>query len=154
MTTYYCDSSVLIKRYIPERGSAWVDALVVSTNGNQLFVAQITQAEIVSGLARLRREGVLTDYAVKLARRSVDHHAGREYRVIDLSTRIVQRAEDLLLAHLLRAYDAIQLASALDMADRLAAAGRAAPVFVSADRRLLTAAEAEGLITVDPNQHA
>ncbi len=77
-----------------------------------------------------------------------------EYSVIELSEPIIQRSEDLLLAYPLRAYDAVQLASALDNAARLTAAGLASPLFVSADRRLLAAAEAEGLATDDPNQHA
>ncbi len=41
----------------------------------------------------------------------------------------------------------------LDVAVRLAAVGLDAPVFVSADRRLLAAAEVEGLTTDDPNRH-
>lgn len=131
-----------------------MDGVLIPTTGAQIFIAQITPAEIVSGLARLHREGSLTDGAVALARRSVDRRVSRDYRIIGLSMRIVQRAEDMLLTHPFRAYDAVQLASALDMAERLFAARRAAPVFVSADRRLLAAAEAEGLITDDPNQHA
>jgi predicted nucleic acid-binding protein len=74
--------------------------------------------------------------------------------VIELSEMINRRAEDLLLAHPLRAYDAVQLASALDTAAFFAAVGLAAPIFVSADRRLLAAAEAEGLIADDPNRHS
>jgi len=61
MTTYFCDSSVLIKRYVPEQGSAWAETLVLAENGKQIFIVPITPAEIISGIARLGREGVLTN---------------------------------------------------------------------------------------------
>ncbi len=53
----------------------------------------------------------------------------------------------------LRAYAAIQLASALESNDRLLADALPPLTFVSADQRLLTAASAEGLATEDPNLH-
>lgn len=66
---------------------------------------------------------------------------------------MLHRAEDLLEAHPLRAYDAVQLASALESNDRLVAADLAPLVFVSADTRLLAVAMAEGLATDDPTAH-
>ncbi len=77
-----------------------------------------------------------------------------EYSIVELSESVILLAEDLLLAHPLRAYDTVQLASALDLRARLIATGLAAPIFASADRRLLAAAEAEGLFTDDPNRHS
>jgi len=88
-----------------------------------------------------------------LVRRSVELHTGGQYHTIGLSTTIVRRAGNSLLAHPLRAYDAVQLASVLDMKEQLAYTSLAPPIFVSADRRLLAAAEAEGLVTDDPNRH-
>lgn len=41
----------------------------------------------------------------------------------------------------------------LDVAAGLTAVGLDAPVFISADRRLFAAAEAEGLITDGPNRY-
>jgi predicted nucleic acid-binding protein len=59
----------------------------------------------------------------------------------------------LASTHRLRAYDAVQLATALDLhkdwtADRLGTFA-----FVSADRNLNAAALAEGLTVDDPNSH-
>jgi hypothetical protein len=54
---------------------------------------------------------------------------------------------------LLRAYDAVQLASAIFARSGMQAAGGAPPIFLSADSRLLTAAQAEGFVTDDPNLH-
>ncbi len=63
----------------------------------------------------------------------------------------IHRAENLLELYALRAYDSIQLASALESNARLVFAGLPAITFVSADTRLLTAAAIEGLATDDPS---
>ena len=154
MTAYFGDSSAIIKRYTIEVGSEWIRALTSLQRADQVFVAQITRVEVVSGLARLHREGTLTPQALRLARQSIERHMGRDYDVIALSARIIRRAKDLLSHYPLRAYDAMQLASALDLRAQLLNTNRIAPIFVSADRRLLAAADAEGLPTDDPNEHA
>jgi uncharacterized protein len=59
----------------------------------------------------------------------------------------------LLDMHPLRAYDAIQLASALAANTKLSVAGLPASIFVSADVQLLSVAIAEGLTVDDPNTH-
>jgi predicted nucleic acid-binding protein len=59
----------------------------------------------------------------------------------------------LLERHPLRAYDAIQLASALIANDALLTAGFAPLIVLAADDRLLDAAQAEGLMTDNPNAH-
>lgn len=153
MIAYFCDSSALIKRYVEEIGSDWFETLLASDGGHAIFVSAITQIEIASGLARLQREGTLRPLTVINARRAVAFHFGSEYNAIELSAQIIRRAEGVLFAHPLRAYDAVQLASALEIRDSLLVIGGDPPVFVSADRRLLAAAEAEGLVTDDPNVH-
>ena len=64
-----------------------------------------------------------------------------------------RKACDLLERHPLRAYDAVQLAAALEARRTLQAVGSAAPIFLSADNRLLLAAQAEGFVTDNPNSH-
>lgn len=66
---------------------------------------------------------------------------------------VAERARTLLERHVPRAYDAIQLASALAATDALESAGLAAPIFLAADDRLLDAARAEALVTDNPNIH-
>jgi predicted nucleic acid-binding protein len=83
----------------------------------------------------------------------MDRHAKREYAVIALTSAVVQRAEDMLTSHPLRAYDSVQLASALEANNRLITAKLTPLIFVSADTRLLTVAISEGLTTDDPNAH-
>lgn len=52
-----------------------------------------------------------------------------------------------------RAYDAVQLASAITANRALHAARRSRLTFVSADDRLVKAAAAEGVIVDNPNDH-
>ncbi|MDQ3011456.1 MAG: hypothetical protein M3X11_12220 [Acidobacteriota bacterium] len=53
----------------------------------------------------------------------------------------------------LRGYDAIQLAAALMFEDEMTADGLGPLTLISADLELNQAAQAEGLLTDDPNQH-
>ena len=56
-------------------------------------------------------------------------------------------------AHALRAYDAVQLAVALEVNRIYQAAGSGSVILVSADRDLNVAATAEGLLVENPNSH-
>lgn len=68
-----------------------------------------------------------------------------------VTTAVIERAKSLLELYPLRAYDAVHLASALLANDTLVTSGLPVLVFVSADHRLLIAAQAEGLATENPN---
>jgi len=66
---------------------------------------------------------------------------------------LTSRAASIVQAHGLRAYDAVQLAAALEInADRIAV-GLSAVTLISADVGLNAAAVAEGLAVDDPNAH-
>ncbi len=149
MTYFFFDSSALIKRYVTEKGTSWVRE--ISTNPeNRVFVAQITAVEIVSALARRNREGGILPRTAQAARLLVDRHFEREYRVLKLSDQIIKRAEDLLSVYPLRAYDAVQLATALEANALITAARLPSLMFVSADQRLLSAANSERLLVLNP----
>ena len=152
MTTYYLDASGLCKRYVQETGTAWVRALVTAT-GHTLLTARITLVETYSALARRRREGSVPAADCRIAAQALTAHSATEYEFVELDMNIVSLTRDLLERHPLRAYDAVQLASAI-VANRALIAAQIPPlVFVSADARLNTIAAAEGLTVDDPNLH-
>jgi len=153
VTAYFLDSSALLKRYISEIGSSWITSLSTPGFGHDLVIAHITLTELVSGVMRRKREGTLTVADAQSLRLLIDHDAQQEYIVMGLTARIVHRAEDLLEAHALRAYDAVQLATALESHHILSQRVSSQIIFVSADQRLLTVAATEGLQTDDPNAH-
>ena len=153
MSLYFFDSSALAKRYMPETGSHWVLSLAAPTQRNRIFVAQITPVEIVSSAMRKVRSGELTARTGKAIRLLVDRHHLRDYNEVRITDLVMRRAEDLLELYALRAADALQLASALDLNTRIQPTNLPQPIFVCADHRLLAAAIAEGLRTDDPNLH-
>jgi predicted nucleic acid-binding protein len=130
-----------------------VRALTASEAGNALLTARITMAEMYSVLARRKREGTAPAEACAVAAQAFTAHSTTEYKFIELDISIISRARDLLDRYPLRAYDSVQLASAL--AANQALVDRELPplVFVSADDRLLTVATAEGLATENPDLH-
>ena len=117
------------------------------------MIAQVTPAEVVSGVVRRRRERSIAPRTARAIRLLIDRHARGEDPTIALQPRVLHRAEDLLDMHTLRAYDAVQLASAPKSNDRLVAAGLAPLVFVSADTHLPSVASSAGLVTDDPTAH-
>jgi hypothetical protein len=153
MTTYFLDSSALIKRHITETGTTWIRSIVAPSAQNTIIIAQVTQAEVVSGAMRRKREAAISDRTARAIRLLLDRQVIREYQVIRLSNQIMQRSENLLEIHPLRAYDAIQLASALESNNLLLTMGLTPLVFISADIRLLTASTAEGMNIENPNAH-
>lgn len=153
MSYYFLDSSALTKRYILEVGTRWVRSLTSPTTGNTVFIAHVTTVEITSALSRLAREGRLSTTHAHGIRMVLDRYARHHYVVIDFKDQIALRAEDLLEKYPLRAYDSVQLASALEANIRLTAAGRSSLTFLCADNALLRIAAAEGLSVDNPNLH-
>jgi predicted nucleic acid-binding protein len=148
MTYFFFDTSALVKRYIPEQGTARIKALTVAGTGNTILVARITEIELVSAVMRRKRDGQISPGTARALKLLLNRHINREYKVIGLTLSVVQKA-----ANLLRAYDVVQLASALESNNRLVSVGLSPLVFVSADQRLLTAAVNEKLTVDDPNSH-
>ena len=153
MISYYLDTSALGKRYVTEVGSGWVRALTAPTTGNALVTARITMAEMYSVLARRRREGSVSPDACATAAQAFTAHCSAEYRFIELELNVIDGARNLLERYPLRAYDAVQLASALAASQALVDRGLEPLIFVSADDRLLNVAAAEGLATDNPHLH-
>lgn len=153
MADYYADSSALAKRHVREIGADWFRGLADPRTGNAITTARISLVEIYSTLNRKLRETALTreQYAEVVA--DFDAFCLTQYEFVELTSTIIERSRSLLERHPLRAYDAVQLASALVMRDALQANRLPAPIFLSADDRLLKAAEAEGLAIDNPNLH-
>jgi len=152
MTTYYLDTSALCKRYVQETGTAWVRALAAPASGHMLLTARITMVEMYSALARRRRDGSVPAADCDVAAQAFTGHSAAEYEFVELDLDIVTLARDLLERHPLRAYDAVQLASALVAHQALRAAHLLPLTFLSADDQL-NVADAEGLTTDNPNDH-
>ena len=80
------------------------------------------------------------------------HLAGR-YTIVEITPGLLNAAMRLADSHGLRAYDAVQLAVAVELNTRWQSAGLNGITLVSADAELNAAALAEGLLVEDPNTH-
>lgn len=139
----YLDTSALIKRFIAERGSDVVRR--VFAEGRPVATARIAYAEVHAALARRQREGDLLREAYRSAVRQFERDWTGYIRV-ELHEDILRGVRTLVGRHPLRAYDAVHLASALHLRNSLGED----LTFAASDERLLTAAGAERLRTLNP----
>ncbi|HEY4690129.1 MAG TPA: type II toxin-antitoxin system VapC family toxin [Anaerolineae bacterium] len=153
MADYYVDSSVLVKRHVDEAGSAWFRALADPAAGNLIITTRISAIEVYSALNRRLREARLDPADYNQIADDFGALCATEYELIELTPSLIARTRAVLERHPLRAYDAIQLASALVAGEALAQAGLPPLTFLSADDRLLNAAQAYGLMTDNPNRY-
>jgi predicted nucleic acid-binding protein len=148
VASYFLDTSTVLKRYVQETGTAWVQALAAPAARHSLFVARITLAETVAAITRRERGGSLTSQDAATAVADFQLDFARQYRIVEVSAALVAQAATLARRHALRGYDAVQLAAALEIQ-----ASAPSLALLSADAELNTAAIAEGLTVDDPNLH-
>lgn len=142
--TAFADSSAIAKLYLFEAGSEAIKSLA-----GPLVVCELTRVEVQSALWRKKRTGELSaPDAVILAREfAADWFTAApadRFTIIGIAPSILEEACRLVTGHSLRAYDAVQLSTAL-------AARRAHPEcdeFACFDARLSTAAAAQGFRTI------
>ncbi len=154
VNAYFLDSSALVKRYVPETGSAWIQTITDAATGNLLIISRITWVEVLSALARRQREGSLSATDVDLIIQQFRYDLNNHYQIVELDGIVTENAGQLVNQYPLRAYDAVQLASVLRIQAAFAAMTTSTPlVFLSADDRLLAIAQTAGLLTDNPNNH-
>jgi uncharacterized protein len=127
------DSSSFAKRYIVEPGSEQVDAILQNTS--QLGLSVLCAPEIVSALNRRIREVVLPKAKYDQIKAQLAADVG-DAVILQLTPDVVATAVTLLENNVLRAMDALHVASALIWQ---------ADLFVTADRRQFAAAQQAGL---------
>jgi len=133
----FLDTSAFAKRYVAEQGSEKV--LAMCQQADSLVVSVICLPELISTLSRLVREKKLA----KPAYRKLKGDAVADLADVDIcqiTPEVLATVVSLLELHPLRAMDALHVACAL-------ACGP--DVFVSADRRQLSAARKAGLKIID-----
>lgn len=153
MADYFLDSSAIVKRYINERGSGFIDGLIGLENGNNIFLAQITIVEVESAFARRKKGKTLADKDAAAALNSFTIELADIYLTVGIMTEVVKAATKIATKHALRGYDAVQLAAALAANRDLIENGYSALTFVSADGDLNWATIMEGLSVENPNDH-
>ena len=152
-SSFFVDSSGLVKRYVQETGTAWVRRLTRQNPSTIIYIAHITTVEVTCAIARRRKGRTITAAkASSILRRFEQHIAGR-YTVIGVTPALLEQAKRLGRTHALCAYDAVQLAVALEVSRYHREKGSGPVTLISSDQALNDAATAEGLAVDDPNRH-
>ncbi len=151
MTTFYADSSALVKRYVIEKGSDWLQTLVDLAAGHTIVMANIGLVEIAAALAAKQRHGVLAQQVMDGLLHDLRRDARDQYWLVEVNQVIISQAMDLTRRQRLRGYDAVHLACALVTQETLLQQNLPPLTMLSADLDLLVAAQAEGLPTANPN---
>lgn len=134
----YLDTSALVKLYVEEDGSALMREAV--READAVATSAIAYVEARAAFARRRRERALSpgDYRRTLLEFDADW---QHYVSIEVTDSLIRKAAGLAEEHGLRVYDAIHLASAAALNEKLAER----MVFSSWDASLSAAARREGL---------
>ncbi len=142
MAVYYVDTSALVKRYHVELGSDHVDRLFADP-ASILLTANLTITELTSALDRKQQEGLVSQEGLRQVLAVAARDLLEEFWLIELDRRHVQRSQQLILQHHLRTLDALHLAIILSVRELM-------PTLVSADQRLLLAAQQEAVTIINP----
>jgi uncharacterized protein len=149
MAVFYADTSILLKQHVDEPGKLWFRELVASPS-SIIMTTELSIVEVYSAVNRLVREQSLTGNEYRDLTIELLNLYKSRYELIEISEGVVNTACAVLERHPLRTYDAIHLASALSVRQRLTDVQKPTLTFLAADHRLLAAAQAEGLPTYNP----
>ena len=143
--TLYLDTSALVKLFFREAGSELVLDLI--SKADSILTSQVAYAESCSALARRKRDKRLTEDEFEAAKKHLDEMWPQ------MDTVLIDeiKAGELAIKHVIRGFDAIHLAAALELR---AAGGEGIEVtFCSFDERQNDAAQAENLAVVEPRKN-
>jgi uncharacterized protein len=95
VNTYFLDTSALVKRYLVEIGTPWIQTITNPATQNTLLISRLTCVEISSAIARRKREATLTSEQAIQLNVIVQDHFTTQYQIIELNSRITDLAREL-----------------------------------------------------------
>ncbi len=151
MNYFFLDASATVKHYIPEIGTPNMNHLFTCVPTYRLFCLYEGNGEVIFVFVRRRNEGIITVSRfnqIKLRFESEMIHRSEIVKILPNKSQ-VGKSWEFIEKHSLNSTDAILLQCAIDEAIELRTYGDNM-VLVSSDRRLLSAARNEGLVSFDP----
>jgi predicted nucleic acid-binding protein len=144
---YYLETSALVKLYVYESGTERLVDIAASNSGNRFAILSLAQVEFRSAIRRQQRGGEISKFDADALIDSFREHAEGRFLVQPFTDSLLDVALALIDGYPLRGFDAIQLAGYLMLRS---ISGAEEPVFVCADKALLSAARNEGCPILDP----
>jgi len=137
----YIDTSDLVKLYVDEIGSDAIKEIV--RKAAIISTSKVAYAEARSAFARKQRDD---GFSAKVLRKIVEdfNREWESYFLIEVTDGLIRSAGDIAEKHLLRGFDSIHLASAINLKNKIGSE----VYFSSNDEKLNQAAEKEGIIVL------
>jgi len=153
MLWVYFDASALVKRYSQEAGTLLVNEVFRHIPPAQMTCSTLGILEIVSVLVRKRNDGRLSrelfeQAMVEFKAEVIDHE---EFLAASVNDELLLSALVLISRHNINATDAAILRSVLNLQQALQSADGELMLW-SSDKRLVRAAQAEGITAFDPEE--
>jgi uncharacterized protein len=136
-----------VKLYVREAGTDHMLRLMSRAAGNQFAVLALAPVEVHSALRRRERNGDIEGATVRDLLTSFHRHLESRFLRQAVTDAILDAACELVDRHSLAAFDGVQLSGYFALKSSVRSS---IPIFVSADRELLRAAEAEAVPVLDP----
>jgi len=151
LALYYLETSALVKLYVYETGTERLLALTAGDAGHRFAILSLAQVEFRAAIRRRQRGGEIPDNAADELIETLCRHAEGRFLIQSFSDSLLDVALALVDSYALRGYDAVQLAGYLMLRS---VSGTEEPIFVCADKILLSAARNEGCPVLDPSAPA
>ena len=150
MPIYYLDTSAVMKRYKSEIGSNVVEELFMGlTSSEFLITSQLTVLEANSVVARhLEGPAIIRREYRTMRERLIRDMRDYQVTIIPVQSELVAEAASAVFDYPLRTLDALHFTSAVMLVREL----RGQDIYmVSADREIIEACDAYGILTLDPS---
>src|SRR5215210_1491397 len=148
LAAYYLDASAAIKAYSEERGADRVEEIL--EHGTEVHISRVGVVEVAAAFFGKTKTGEMWMEEAVSALEEFRLDIENTYRIAEVRSVTTECAIEVAERHRLRAYDCLQLATALLLQEQRASFELAPLVFVSSDAELNAAAEGEGLNVEDP----
>lgn len=137
----YLDTSSLVKLYVEETGSEKIKD--IAYNATVISTSKVAYAEARAAFARKQKED---GFSITNLRKIVEdlNRDWESYFIIEITDGLIRSAGDVAEKHLLRGFDSIHLASAINLKDKTGAE----IYFSSNDTKLNRAAEKEKIVVL------
>lgn len=157
MATFYMDTSAVVKYYHTEAGSSWIQEHIDAQDklgqpSHSVFIGEIAIAEAAAAFAILARTQQIEIELRDSMFRDFNRDTVSRYQTVQPTRARIESAAELTQQYPLKGYDAIQLACALDLQNTLREF-EVQLIFVTSDKQLVQAAQAEGLQVENPLWH-
>ena len=147
MALYYLETSALVKLYVYEAGTERLLGLTANEANHRFAILSLAQVELRSAIRRRQRGGEISDYDAEEVIESFRQHSEGTFLIQPVSDSLVDVGLALVDDYGLKGYDAMQLAG-YTLFRSISTSEE--PIFVCADKTLLSAARNEGYSVLDP----